>query len=373
MTRARAPAGAENIRSYSAEGRKKRSYITRYPWRERQKKLSKKAFTPADKAARAASKVARQLTLQTAVTSVQTVIEEQALLLKEKFPAHTLQHLKTTLMQNLRVTATKREISLWNAFMFLIKEENKARGMNKKADQIAREAREEWSKMTPEEKVLRTKDAVEKLKEVREMKQLSLINVPKNAFADSRSTLASIKNQLEDLNARTGTETVLIAVRSSLQDYLPPQVFTTTPRINDLFHTLYGEPVEDYASHLEGYILSGVSKEAFGAEKAPRRMNYENFESAFTDTYGIVCEGWPLPVFQAPGNVRTREEMLALISAFEDGTARFRRLSAREMEQRAKGELHIPAVQCIKPTHSVTTPGPSSSATATSSPSAAAS
>ncbi|KAI0080204.1 hypothetical protein K474DRAFT_1704992 [Panus rudis PR-1116 ss-1] len=170
--------------------------------------------------------------------------------------------------------------------------------------------------------------------------------------------------QLVDLQARTGVETIVVAVRCSTDDKLVPQVFTTSPQAEQLFQSLYGDSLEDFAQRLEGYIVSGAAvvlekpKRTFTALKAHAadllhelfvneptpRINYERFEATFTEVYGVVCEGWPLPVFKAPGNMTSKADVKKVIEAWEAGTGRFCRLSKSEMRRRDKGE-NIPGIQ----------------------------
>ncbi|KAI0081426.1 hypothetical protein K474DRAFT_1587929, partial [Panus rudis PR-1116 ss-1] len=224
----------------------------------------------------------------------------------------------------------------------------------KRADVLSREIKERWSAMSDEEKAEVTKDAVEKLLARREMKETAIINSQIHAFADARSELAHIKKRLADLNARTGVQSVLVAVRGDIEDILSPQIFSTGDQINLLFQKLYKDSVANFAAQLEGYMLSGIADtmaraprsivdlkkqakdliitslaEAYGAAKPPK-LNFVKFEEKFTDVYGIICEGWPLPIFQAPGDVRSKSDLLKLIDAFENGSAKFRRLTRVE-------------------------------------------
>ena len=62
-------------------------------------------------------------------------------------------------------------------------------------------------------------------------------------------------------------------------------------------------------------------------------MQYERYEDMIVDRYGIVLEGWPLEGKpRAPSTIGSRLELTVLIKAWENGTARFRKLSFEELE-----------------------------------------
>ena len=57
------------------------------------------------------------------------------------------------------------------------------------------------------------------------------------------------------------------------------------------------------------------------------RMFYTNFDENITDKHGIIVKNWPLPVFCAPGDIRTVTELRVLYNALESGTAHFYRMT----------------------------------------------
>lgn len=76
-------------------------------------------------------------------------------------------------------------------------------------------------------------------------------------------------------------------------------------------------------------------------------MNYTSFESAITDKYGIVHEGWPLETFCTPSSVGSQASLELLYAAWLNGTARFRRLTpaeSRERNERRAEELRLAAI-----------------------------
>lgn len=63
------------------------------------------------------------------------------------------------------------------------------------------------------------------------------------------------------------------------------------------------------------------------------RMYYTNFDNAITEKYHVVLEGWPLEKFCNPSDIRSRTEISVLMTSFESGATRFRKLSTTEFEQ----------------------------------------
>jgi hypothetical protein len=64
--------------------------------------------------------------------------------------------------------------------------------------------------------------------------------------------------QLNSLHARTGIEVAMFAVRSNSDHYNPAEVFYTSDRIADFFQLSVGHTVQDIATRMEAYCISGV-------------------------------------------------------------------------------------------------------------------
>jgi hypothetical protein len=64
-------------------------------------------------------------------------------------------------------------------------------------------------------------------------------------------------------------------------------------------------------------------------------MFYTNFDNNITDKYGIIVKNWPLPVFCAPGDIRTFTELKILYNAWESGAAHFHRITLAEATKRS--------------------------------------
>jgi hypothetical protein len=63
------------------------------------------------------------------------------------------------------------------------------------------------------------------------------------------------------------------------------------------------------------------------------RMYYTNFDRAITEKYQVILEGWPLEKFCSPSEIASRNEVSVLMTSFESGATRFRKLSPTEFEK----------------------------------------
>lgn len=59
-------------------------------------------------------------------------------------------------------------------------------------------------------------------------------------------------------------------------------------------------------------------------------MYYADFEKQITKKYALVCEHWPLPVFQSPHHLNTLNELNVLYNAWKNEVSVFRKLTAVE-------------------------------------------
>jgi hypothetical protein len=62
-------------------------------------------------------------------------------------------------------------------------------------------------------------------------------------------------------------------------------------------------------------------------------MYYTNFDRAITEKYQVILEGWPLEKFCSPSDIASRNEVSVLMTSFESGATRFRKLSLTEFEK----------------------------------------
>lgn len=68
-------------------------------------------------------------------------------------------------------------------------------------------------------------------------------------------------------------------------------------------------------------------------------MNYEAYETAIADKFGVIIEHWPLETFAAPGKFCTLVELRTLHNAWASGATRFRKLSDEEFKARKQRSL----------------------------------
>ena len=64
--------------------------------------------------------------------------------------------------------------------------------------------------------------------------------------------------QIAELHRRTGTEALLIAVRSSQDDFLQPRTFVTSDRVSSFFESVFHRTAIDFGVKLEAYLISGI-------------------------------------------------------------------------------------------------------------------
>ena len=73
-------------------------------------------------------------------------------------------------------------------------------------------------------------------------------------YTHNNDTFSALK--LRDLWVRTGTESLLIAVRSEQEHYLRPCVIESSPRVRNYFETNLKVLPSQWAVRLEGHCLS---------------------------------------------------------------------------------------------------------------------
>lgn len=71
------------------------------------------------------------------------------------------------------------------------------------------------------------------------------------------------------------------------------------------------------------------------------RMFYKDFDRHITSKYGVVCRSWPLPQFQSPADMSTKNEVEIVMHAFKTGVTSFQRLS--DADWRAWSEARFQA------------------------------
>lgn len=63
---------------------------------------------------------------------------------------------------------------------------------------------------------------------------------------------------MQELHARTGTEVLMFAVRSSKEHFNKPYVWSTSDHVDDFFETTLDCSVDAFASKLETACIKGV-------------------------------------------------------------------------------------------------------------------
>ena len=134
--------------------------------------------------------------------------------------------------------------------------------------------------MSETERIEATEDTLTDLKERREAKAVAPHHVPLNAFHDTRANIESIVkevnnlpsffllfvitdillylSQMSALHSRTGTEMLLVAVRSSSDRYNQPFFFKTSDKVEDFFSLTFKHSLADLVGKFECFCLSGV-------------------------------------------------------------------------------------------------------------------
>ncbi|KAI0676302.1 hypothetical protein C8Q78DRAFT_1141482 [Trametes maxima] len=276
------------------------------------------------------------------------------------FPNHTTAHF------------FQRIIHRWNAFLSKeVASHNAAvaaEGEDRKpvADQeLLKDLGAKWKSMSKEEQVASTEDTLQALRERHEDHKRGTHTVPIQAFHDARATVATVKQELEDLHARTDIEAILLIARSDTSSYVQPLAFATSKRLTEFVHAATKSSLTEFALKMEGFCVSGMKgvaktyveglialkKEAAVLiltklrEACPStrgqivRISYTSFDTRITLRFGIIIENWPLKKFCAPGEINSRPELDILVSAWKSGATRFRTLDDEEWaEWRMKWE-----------------------------------
>ncbi|KAH9899137.1 hypothetical protein C8Q73DRAFT_638607, partial [Cubamyces lactineus] len=264
-------------------------------------------------------------------------------------------------MQRARLREHPRKISLWNAFVSQeLKRHNDAlgdEGRKRVSSEVIKEISARWKAMSSQERIEAVGDGAEKLTERRDNRKHGIHNVAAHAFNDIRANLATIVQELENLNGRTGAEFLLVAVRSKPDQYNRPYVFYTNERIAQYVAnaTSRKEGLHQFAMRMEAACIGGLEEVIRSRQSELRdlknrtaaliidklkqacirgeigRMAYVNFDYHITLQHGVVLEGWPSGIkFAAPGKFTSIPELQTLYTAWDTGAAHFRSLTNDE-------------------------------------------
>ncbi|KAH7904201.1 hypothetical protein BJ138DRAFT_1239951 [Hygrophoropsis aurantiaca] len=336
----------------------------RTPWRHRMKTKALKR-TPAENKVLKDKREAHRTEYQEALADAQAVITQEAVKLRERFGSHSIEYYFEAIIQSSRIKKTKRSENRWNAFVRAetkrINAEIPDNQPRLKAHELTPEIAKRWHGMTAEERKNATESAMEDLVEFRQNKSTATHNVPIHAFHDCRTAYTRISEELTSLTARTGNVHVFIGVRNDQDHYSRPYVYVSDDRIADFFQLAVNQTVNDIATRLEAYLISGVTgvirnhREAFlqlksqtsalihrklseAAEVPVSKMYYVNFDENITAKYRVLVENWPLPKFCNPGSIGSNVELKVLYNAWQSGATYFRKMTQDEFRRWEAGQ-----------------------------------
>ena len=95
---------------------------------------------------------------------------------------------------------------------------------------------------------------------------------------------------------------------------------------------LIHDKLSEWAAILYGFAYATRLIDICACGIVPK-MHYADFDQKITAKYGIVVEGWPLKSFEAPGNLRSLNKLHVLSRAWENGSARFRKMDKEELDE----------------------------------------
>ncbi|KAG0697179.1 hypothetical protein DFH29DRAFT_1003968 [Suillus ampliporus] len=203
----------------------------------------------------------------------------------------------------------KHSATRWNAFVRQeVKHANDALPPGterQKAPAMMKDLSECWKDMLKDEREAIMEDAVGDLNDHQEMKELSQRNIPVSSFQDGKRTLASIDRELAALNARTGIEIIVLAVRSDVDHFNQLHVFHTE-RARDFFTACLKSSVHDIAFRLEGFCVAGVKglarthiEEVIQLKKQISELVLQKLQTAAAPQKSFTVLGNPMPLNSA--------------------------------------------------------------------------
>ncbi|KAF8170783.1 hypothetical protein BJ912DRAFT_1066409 [Pholiota molesta] len=335
-----------------------RKYVTakvRKVHRRIKKVVSKRVLTPVEKALRTERRRKARESLKTDLQACRELVTAEAVKLREKHGGHSVEFYRKAILQEGRLKQG-RKVSPWNGWVYLegIRLNDGAEdGKRLKAHEITKIAKESWDKMSPTNDLLPLLLALQKSSRSERRRLLE--------FVMRLFLLITTLDEhwscwiMRALHARTSTEVLLVAVRKSNDHYNAPAVLVTSQRVLDFFDISVKENLPDFALKFEAFSLSGVQgvvgnyvqttlqlksqlasvileKLRTVAGMPVPRMYYSGFDTAITAKYAVILECWPLEKFCSPSDIASRNELNVLLTAFQSGATRFRKLSSMEFE-----------------------------------------
>ncbi|EPQ49804.1 hypothetical protein GLOTRDRAFT_141658, partial [Gloeophyllum trabeum ATCC 11539] len=258
---------------------------------------------------------------------------------------------------------SRTKLNPWNAFIWKIGEIRREEGDTQHAEgkEVLKgltgdaDARAEYHALSAAEK----KELVEEFKahKVREAKGHRVSS--KSRANDIAYVTSTCVNELDNMRARTGAESILLVVRGTTDISTKPR-FYATEGVNSFINTCLKMDIGDIMSKLEGFALTGLQgaaqnhkeranatrgnvresivkklSEATGITK-PVMVWTNKYELSFK--YKVALDGWPahIPFGNLSSVVRSLPHYEELLRLCENDTIMFRRLSEDEVEELRK-------------------------------------
>ncbi|KAF9778552.1 hypothetical protein BJ322DRAFT_1024883 [Thelephora terrestris] len=163
-----------------------------------------------------------------------------------------------------------------------------------------------------------------------------------------------IHSLLAQLHARTGLEYLLVACRSTTEDFIKPYAYFSSDTIQGFFNSSLKRSVEEFSLQIEAYVMFGLKgvienskmqtldlkkrTAALIGQKlraitgvADLHTQYDRFDDLITEKHNVVIKNWPLgQKFCNPSVALTRIELGVLLNSWESGATRFEKLSVEE-------------------------------------------
>ncbi|KAG2358206.1 hypothetical protein BDR07DRAFT_1228793, partial [Suillus spraguei] len=175
----------------------------------------------------------------------------------------------------------------------------------------------EMKNLTREEKAV----YIQALNKHRDQKGLSVRANNSAAARDVVATTERLVKGLDDLRVRTGVYATLFVVRGHINDMIQ-----TTMHGTDNTEDFW----EDVYEHLMADFLLAVTG------KKDIVMNYNNYDTAIVETYGVRLVEWPHRVkFISPSNIGTVGDIQKLRDALKSHTCYWTSLSQAEIKSHA--------------------------------------
>ncbi|KZT32401.1 hypothetical protein SISSUDRAFT_1066966 [Sistotremastrum suecicum HHB10207 ss-3] len=195
------------------------------------------------------------------------------------------------------------------------------------------------------------------VREYREKLEKGPIVRPHAVTVATAMSMEKIEKALTDLNARTGVEWILWAVKGRAEDHTKPMARMTEKGEEFLINVLNRDATRT-SIDFERFVLGGVNnvirnaaakysevrkqlRETLTAKlriacgtNSSIQMEYTKFDKNITAVYGVVMEGWPLDKGLVNPSDLTLAEIKRVADAVKSGDCYFRKLSTEELKEK---------------------------------------